>query len=379
MLKEEQVSLIRGKGKVPEYRDNFPPELKNVYDNELVNLIGEANLAIGNLNSYARLVPNPDLLVGPLLLKEALASSRIEGTEATARDIVEHDAGIKLSPILTGRVLEVINHREATKLGLDLLDKQGFPLVNRVIKDIHKKLLLKVRGEIRRPGEFRIGSNAVARGEDTDSFIYLPPPADKVDFLMANLEKYLNDKDSDINKIVRCAIVHYEFEAIHPFADGNGRLGRVLISLFLIKEGVLEYPLLYMSGYLLREKDAYYKALLEITKQENWAAWLKFFLLGIKEQATKSRVILEKIRSLYEEADNVVKEKVKKSIYAHQLVIEVFKSPVITGSQVVKILRCEHPTAMTLLRKMVEIGVLNVDPKNRRDIPFYNEKLIKLL
>ena len=260
-----------------------------------------------------------------------------------------------------------------------MLDKQGFPLVNRIIKDIHKKLLLNVRGEARRLGEFRIGSNAVARSEDPDSFIYLPPPADRVELLMAELEKYLNNKNSNINKIVRCAIAHYEFEAIHPFADGNGRLGRVLISLFLIKEKVLEYPLLYMSGYLLRQKDAYYKALLEITKQEDWATWLKFFLLGIKEQAIKSRAILEKIRSLYEEADKIVKEKVKKSIYARQLVIEIFKSPVITGSQVVEILHCEHPTAMTLLRKMVEIGVLNVKPKDKRNIPFYNEKLIDLL
>jgi len=378
MLEEKDIQSIRGKGIVPEYKDIFPPDLKCVYNDELVNLIGEANLAIGNLNSSAKLIPNPDLLISPLLLKEALASSKIEGTEATARDIVEHDAGLKLSPRLTGRVLEIINHRNATNLGLKLLRKDGLPLINRVIKDMHKTLMFEVRGKTLRPGEFRMGSNAIATQEDINSVIYLPPSADRVEKLMVNFEKYLNEQNPTSNNILRCAIAHYEFEAIHPFADGNGRLGRVLISLFLIKEKVLEYPILYMSGYLLREKDAYHKKLLEITQKEDWTSWLKFFLIGIKEQAIKSRTTLNKIRFLYEEDNRIVKENIKGSPYAHGLVDEIFKSPVITGSKVVKALNCEHTTAMAILRKMAKVGILE-ERQKKRNIPFYNEKLIQLL
>ncbi|XOB40088.1 MAG: Fic family protein [Candidatus Nealsonbacteria bacterium] len=379
MFTEEQIKSIRGKEIVPEYKNIFPPTLSRLYSNELVSLIGEANRAIGNLNSYARIVPNPDLLIGPMLLREALASSRIEGTEATARDIVQHDAGIKLPPKIRGEALEVINHRESTKLGLYLLDKKGLPLVNRVIKEMHKKLMFAVRGEMRRPGEFREGSNAVARKNDIDSIIFLPPPADKVEGLMKNLEKYLNEKNSDIDTILRCAIAHYEFEAIHPFADGNGRLGRVLISLFLIKERVLEYPLLYLSGYLLREKDLYYKALLEITTQENWGLWFKFVLRGVKEQALRSRNILERIYSLYKKDKDIVENNIKKSIYAPRLVEKIFMFPVITGTQASKLLRSRHTTAMNLLKEMTKLGLLKSDIRKKRNIPFYNERLIALL
>lgn len=378
MLTEEQIKSIRGKGKVPEYKNIFPPDVSEIYDNELVTLIGEANRAIGNLNSYARIVPNPDLLIGPMLLREALASSRIEGTEATARDIVQHDAGIKLSPKIKGEALEVINHRESTKLGLYLLDKKGLPLVNRVIREMHKKLMFGVRGEKRRPGGFREGSNAVARKDDIDSIIFLPPPADKVEDLMKKFEEYLNEENSDIDTILRCAMAHYEFEAIHPFADGNGRLGRVLISLFLIKENVLEYPLLYMSGYLLRKRSSYYKSLLEITTNEDWKAWLSFFLQGVKEQALKSRAILERIYNLYKEDKKIVEENIK-SVYAVQLVEAIFMFPVITASKAYKLLKSRHYTAMNILREMTRLGLLKTDIKQKRNIPFYNEKLIILL
>ena len=339
MLTEEHIKSIRGKNIVPEYKSIFPPVLSKFYDDELVSLATEASLAIGNLNSYARIVPNPDLLIGPMLLREALASSRIEGTEATARDIVRHDAGIKLSPKIKGEAFEVVNHRESTKLGLELLDKRGLPLVNRVIKTMHEKLMLGVRGEKCRSGSFREGSNAIATEENSiESIIFLPPPANEVENLMKNLEGYLNEKEPTVNAILRCAVAHYEFEAVHPFADGNGRLGRVLISLFLIKEKVLKYPLLYMSGYLLREKSLYYRTLLNVTTQENWDSWLKFFLRGVKEQAQRSQTILEKIYSLYGENKRVVEVNMKKSMYAPRLIEKTFMFPLLLAHKLLSYL-----------------------------------------
>jgi len=380
MLTEEQIKSIRGKNKVPEYKNIFPPVLSRFYDDELVNLATEASLAIGNLNSYAKIVPNPDLLIGPMLLREALASSRIEGTEATARDIVRHDAGIKLSPKIRGEAFEVINHRESTKLGLKLLDEKNLPLVNRVIKTMHEKLMLGVRGERRRLGSFRVGSNAIATEENNiESIIFLPPSANEVENLMKRLEAYLNEKEPAVNTILRCALAHYEFEAIHPFADGNGRLGRVLISLFLIKEKILRYPLLYMSGYLLREKELYYRALSNVTVQEDWGGWLKFFLRGVKEQALKSQVILEKIYSLYQKNKRLVEDNMKKSVYAPRLVEKTFMFPVITAPQASKLLKSSHAVAMSILKEMAALGLLKVNSRDKRNIPFYNEKLINLL
>ncbi len=375
MLTFKDISSIRGTGKVPEYRDVFPPELKNYYDDRLVKLLGEAGVAIGNLNSYARIVPNPDLLIVPLLLREALSSSRIEGTQATALDIVKRDAGVELSGKIQEESLEVINHREATYLGLKLLKR--LPLVSRVTKKMHKRLLQEVRGDIKRPGDFREGPNVVARREAVDSIIYLPPPAKKVDELMTGLERYIN-QNANAPSLLKCAAIHYEFEAIHPFADGNGRLGRVLIPLFLLKEGVLEYPLLYISGYLLKNRDEYYNLLLKVTTDEDWKSWLLFFLRGAKEQAEKSRELLEEIYSLFRRYQDRAGKEIK-SPYIRKLVEATFTHPGITGSKAKDILGCTHNTAMSLLRELAKLDLLVEDKNKKRDIPFYNAPLIEFL
>ena len=376
MINEKDIAKIRGKRVVPEYRNIFPPNVGRLYDNELVSLVGEANREIGNLNSYAKLVPNPDLLIGPMLLREALFSSRIEGTEATARDIIQQDAGIEVPRKARGEVQEVINHREATRLGLRLLPTLS--LSNRAIRRMHKRLMYRVRGERKRRGEFRAGSNAVATGDTIKSIIFLPPPAKKVTDLMGKLENYIHQKDPEIDALIRCALAHYEFEAIHPFADGNGRIGRVLISLFLIKKRVLEYPLLYLSGYLLKNKDGYYNSLLKITTNDGWKLWLTFFLRGIREQALKSRSILEEIYSLHKFYRNTVESSIQ-SRFGPRLVELIFKYPAITALTAAKSLKVRHATAMSLLKKMVDLELLLQDKSKKRNIPFYNERLIKLL
>jgi Fic family protein len=376
MIEEKGIISIRGKGVVPEYRNIFPPDLKKFYDDEMVSLIGEANREIGNLNSYARLVPNPSLLIGPMLLREALFSSRIEGTEATARDIIQQDAGIELPRRTRGEVWEVINHREATRLGLKLL--ANLSLSNRAIKRMHKRLMYRVRGEKKRHGEFRAGSNAVATGDTAESIIFLPPPANKVANLMGELENYLNQRNSKVDALIRCALAHYEFEAIHPFADGNGRIGRVLISLFLIKEKILEHPLLYLSGYLLRNKNDYYSSLLKITTNDEWKSWIRFFLQGIREQALRSRSILEEIYSLHQHHRKTVESSIQ-SRHGPRLVELAFKFPAITASKVARSLDVKHATAMSLLKRMTKLGLLSQDRSKKRDIPFYNEQLVRLL
>lgn len=368
---------MQGKERVPEYKEEiFPPNLEGCYNNSLVKLLGVAGVAIGNLNSYAHIVPNPDLLIVPLLLREALSSSQIEGTQATALDIVKRDAGVELSGKMQEEALEVINHREATYLGLKLLKE--LPLINRVTKKMHKRLLRGVRGEIKRPGSFREGPNVVAKGRTIDSVIYLPPDAKRVSNLMAKLEKYINQDDDNINPLLKCAVMHYEFEAIHPFADGNGRLGRVLIPLFLLKEKVLEHPLLYTSGYLLRNREEYYELLLRITTEEDWESWLFFFLTGIKEQAEKSRKLLEKIYSLFREFQDKAAKEIK-SPYIRKLVELTFTHPGITANKAKRRLGCTHHTAISLLRELTDLDLIVEDKSKKRGIPFYNAPLISFL
>jgi len=382
MLTEEQIDKLRKEGRIPFYKNIFPPNIEGFYDGELANLVGEANRSIGNLNSGARIVPNPDLVVGPMLLREALASSEIEGTISTARDVAEEDVGLMSPRGGRSNAAEVRNHMEATRLGISLLDS-GVPIITRSIKSMHETLLTGVRGQEHRPGNFREWSNVVAPPDvkesgELEKIIYIPPKATEISQLMSNFDTFLNSESPNLDLLLKCSLIHYEFEAIHPFLDGNGRIGRVLISLYLIQEGVLEYPLLYMSGFLLRNKDEYYRLLLRVTTKEDWPAWFKFFLIGVKEQAQRSRKILESIRDLYEKHRKLAKVNIK-SGHVEEFVKLYFTSPVVTANIVKGRLGVQHATAMNLLQKATELGLLSKNDRKKRSVPFYNHSLISLL
>ncbi len=341
-----------------------------------MGLIGEANREIGNLNSYARIIPNPDLLVWPLLLKESLASSKIEGTQASVKDVLRHEANLSTTAKNVD-VQEVVNYRDATKYGLELLN--DLPISERLIKNVHGKLMSgAVRGSEKRSGDFRIGQNAIGIEGDLVNIKYLPPSANQVSSLMGNLFRYTNDNTILYDKLVKCAFIHFEFEAIHPFADGNGRVGRLLITLYLLKENVLRYPLIYPSAYFLHHKDKYMDSLMRVTTEGNWVNWLEFFLIGISEQAKKSGQLIEKIDGLYQKSREIARHNLQ-SIHADKLVELVFSSPIVSASEISNRLSVNHVTSISLLRKFSELGILNFNPKTKRNISFLNLKLINLL
>lgn len=374
MLTDKEIQDL--KKKVPVYKSIFPPRVDNLYDNKLVKLLGEANRAIGNLNSSKKIIPNPDLLVGPVLLKEALASSKIEGTQTTIRDVVREEANIAFADQFEqGQAREVVNHIMTTRHALEKIDK--ISLSSRLLKEMHSILMHRTRGSHKTTGDFRVGNNAI---EKDDQIIYIPPDPTLVPDLISNLEKYLNDptQDDQYDPLLRAAIVHYQFEAIHPFADGNGRLGRVLISLQLIKEDVLRYPVLYLSGYLLREKKNYDKCLLEVTTEGKWKEWILFFLEGIKEQAIKSEEIVDKIFDLYTELNNKAKAAIK-STNIRDLVTLTFTKGAISANDAVDSLKISHTAALDLLRKLENLGLLKSNPNEKRNIHFTNDLLISLL
>jgi len=376
MLTHDDIEKLKRLG-VPTYKDLFPPDTAGIFTDEVVGLIGEANRAIGNLNSYARIIPNPDLLIWPLLLKESLASSKIEGTQASVKDVLRKDANLGTSARSTD-VQEVVNYREATKLGMALLDT--LPISERLVKQVHGRLMRggEVRGAEKRIGEYRVGQNAIGTEGDLTNIKYLPPPTPKVNEKMSRFFVYVNDDSTSYDKLVRCAFMHYEFEAIHPFADGNGRVGRLLITLYLLKEGVLKYPLIYPSAYFLHFKERYSDLLMKITTEEAWIDWLKFFLVGIKEQAQKSERLIEKIDNLYQKSREAVRIN-SQSMHADKLVELVFKKPILLAPQVAESLNVNHQTAISLLRRIAQLGIVNFDTNKKKNIPFLNSKLIGLL
>ena len=202
MLTDDDILKLKNNG-VPSYKDHFPPLSKELFSDEIVGLIGEANRAVGNLNSYARIIPNPDLLIWPLLLKESLASSKIEGTQASVKDVLRRDANLSTAPGKDVDVQEVVNYREATRLGLRLL--KDLPIADRLIKEVHGRLMYgMVRGSGKRAGDYRIGQNAIGIEGSVEDIKYLPPPAPDVPGLMNKLFIYTNDHGVSYDKLVRC-------------------------------------------------------------------------------------------------------------------------------------------------------------------------------
>ncbi len=375
MLTDKDIRELKRRG-TPSYLHLFPPDTQGLFTDKVVGLIGEANRAVGNLNSYARIIPNPDLLIWPLLLKESLASSKIEGTQASVKDILRKDVNLGTSARDID-VREVINYREATKLGLSLLNK--LPLSERLIKGVHGRLMAgMVRGAEKRTGDYRQGQNAIGTEGILDEIKYLPPPALEVPQLMQNLFTFINNDTLVYDKLVRCAFIHYEFEAVHPFADGNGRVGRLLITLYLLKERVLRYPLIYPSAYFLHYKERYADCLLKITTQGDWTGWLTYFLQGIVEQAGRSERLIEEIDSIYQGAKEAVRQNMQ-SVHAEKLVELVFRRPIVLAPEVSRELMVNHQTAISLLRRLSQLGVLTFNPKTKKNIPFINSKLIDLL
>lgn len=372
MLTESEIQKIRKN--TPSYKRIFPPRTEGLFSDELVGLVGEANREIGNLNSYARIIPNADLLIWPLLLKESLASSKIEGTHASVKDVLKKEANIRTVSSAVD-VQEVVNYREATKLGWKMIETM--PISGRMLKDIHRRLMQgEVRGKEKRIGEYRVGQNAI--GKDKEHLKFIPPPPQEVPELMGDLEKYINDKKLAYDKLVRSALMHYEFEAVHPFADGNGRVGRVLMILYLLKENALKYPLIYPSSYFLRHKVEYETRLLNITTKGDWRGWLIFFMKAIIEQSLASARLIENIDALYQGSLETARLRTQ-SNHAAKLIEIVFQKPIIEAPIAARMLGVEHATAMSLLRRFVHVGILTVDKGKKKNIPFYNSRLINLL
>jgi Fic family protein len=284
----------------------LPPEPPVALDGEVVDLLSRADQAIGRLDGVASLLPNPDLFVAMYVRKEALLSSQIEGIDSTLDEVIRFEEGEQ--PSENRRLLdtaEVVNYVRAQNYGIKRL--ATLPLSLRLIREIHAELMRGVRGDGKAPGEFRLTQNWIgARGANLANATFVPPPVPEMNEALNNFEKFLHERRERTDRthypvVVECAIVHAQFETIHPFLDGNGRLGRLLIALLLHERGVLSRPLLYISLYLRRNRLEYYDRLTAVRKNGDWEGWTKFFLRGVEETALEAIETAKKVIAFREQ------------------------------------------------------------------------------
>lgn len=315
-----------------------------------VLLLSEADDALGRLAGAGRLLPNPHLLVDAYLTREALASSRIEGTQASLSEVFQAAAG---SARRSDDVEEVENYVQALSRGLTRLEV--LPVCLRLIREVHALLLEGVRGRDRQPGEFRTTQNWIgAIGDRPDTAAFVPPPADRLDGLLADWERYANETPP-VPVLVQCALLHYQFETIHPFLDGNGRLGRLLIVLFLVSRGRLPNPLLYVSRYFEDHRAEYYDRLQAVRERGELQEWLQFFLAAVADQARDAVGRAELLVDIRERA----REKLRGSrSRAPEVVDLLLANPVLTVQRVQEGLGISNPGAMNLVRQLEGLDVI---------------------
>lgn len=352
----------------------LPPAGLDKFSAEFVGILSEADQGIGALKSLSKLIPNPNLLVAPYVRKEAVQSSRIEGTQASLSDIFYYEVS-KERP-KHADVLEVLNYLRAMNHGLFRLKK--LPMSLRLIKEIHLKLMEGVRGEKMKPGEFRTSQNWIGPpGCSLADATYVPPPVPEMNEALGQWEKFLHSDDS-IAPLIKCALMHYQFEAIHPFLDGNGRVGRLLITFYLYEKGYLEYPILYLSDFFERYRNEYYDLLLGVSQNGNWDAWLKYFIRGIAEQSRAAEETGYKILDLQKKyRQQLQKEYVSTPVF--QLLDMLFLNPFVSLPGVSDHLKITWPTAKASVERLVKLGILKEVSGRKRSRIYCAEELLNIL
>jgi Fic family protein len=356
----------------------FLPEKINhpfVWTDESVSeLLERASLKLGELNSFSRFVPDPDMFIKMHVVKEAVTSSRIEGTHTNIEEAVVEER--EINPEKRDDWHEVNNYIAAMNTAIEEL--RTLPLSNRLIRNTHKILLSSGRGEHKTPGEFRRSQNWIG-GASLDDAVFIPPAHTELPDLLADLEKFLHNTDIRIPHLIRIAIAHYQFETIHPFLDGNGRIGRLLITLYLVSSGVLKKPLLYLSDFFEKNKNLYYDNLELVRTRNDLTQWLKFFLTGVIQTAENGVSTLHRIIEL---KTTIEREKIlamgKRSRQGAALLQALFSQPVMTVKDVQQITGLSPKAANDLAQAFLAAGILTETTGYQRNRVFSFEEYLRL-
>lgn len=322
-------------------------------DMELLSLLSKADRQIGRLDMYSEYIPNIDLFISMHVVKEATQSSKIEGTKTQIEEALLEKESI--SDEKRDDWEEVQNYMKALYCAINNLEK--FPFSSRLIKDTHETLLQEVRGMNKMPGEFRTSQNWIG-GVSLADATFIPPHWETVNELMSDLEKFVHNEKINIPELLKIAIIHYQFETIHPFLDGNGRVGRLLITLYLVEKGILKLPILYLSDFFEKNRILYYDNLTMVREKNDINQWLKFFLVGVLETAKKGIETFDSILKLKKEVDEKLRAMGSRAANAQKLIEEMYTHPLMDANKVQTITGLSKPTVYKLLDDMVKAEIL---------------------
>lgn len=352
----------------------LPPDPPVNLEGDMALLLSDADRALGAINTIASVLPNPDLFVAMFIQKEALLSSQIEGTQSSLTDVLGADE----DHVPTADVGEVVNYVKAMRHGLQRLRRDDFPMSLRLLREIHGVLMQQVRGgkPALTPGEFRTGQNWIG-GANLKSARFIPPPATAMNEALDNLEKYLY-VENDVPVLVQCALIHYQFETIHPFNDGNGRLGRLLITFFLVWRGVLEEPMLYLSAYLKTHQQEYYDRLMQVRNSGNYEAWVRFFLEGVVSVSDQVVSTTKRLQQLErDDTDRLLGANAGQE--GIQLLRHLMQQPVVMVKDVEKALDISYGKANGLIATFEAQGIIHQVSQGRRNRKFSYTRYIDIL
>lgn len=317
---------------------------------DALSLLDEASNRLGVLQGMGRQLLNPHLLIAPYLRREAVLSSRIEGTQSSMSDVYADELG-QLEMVQSRDVREVRNYVVAHEFGLG----SELPLSLRLIRELHRRLMDGVRGRERHPGEFRTYQNFIGALKGADA-TYVPPPISQMHRLLDDFERFLHEQER-LRPLVQAAVMHYQFEAIHPFGDGNGRVGRLLVPLFLRDRGLLPQPLLYLSAYFERTRADYYEALMRVSTHGDWLTWIEYFLAGVRDQAQEAAALADRLVTLHQRYREKL-QAAEVTANALALIDALFVNPLVDTKRAEEVLKVSAPTARATIKTLESHGIL---------------------
>lgn len=350
-------NFIAGKYVQRYHYKSFEPHLVNVpwqFDNiEMINLLSEANIKLGELNAFSQLIPDVDFFIKMHVLKEGTQSSRIEGTQTNIDEAIQKVEYI--NPEKKDDWQEVQNYVQAMNQAIKSLET--LPLSNRLLKETHKILLQGVRGTNKLPGEFRQSQNWIGGSNLTDA-TFIPPHHESITELMADLEKFLHNETNPVPHLIKVGIAHYQFETIHPFLDGNGRIGRLLITLYLVSNDLLHKPTLYLSDFFERNKSLYYDNLTKARTHNDLNQWLKYFLEGVRSTSENSIQTFKNIIQLRKEVNQKIISLGKKQVLANSFLQFLYGKPITDAKELAAALDINITTAIRLIDDFIKLKIL---------------------
>ncbi len=336
-------------------------------------LMEEANQALGRLDGMSATLPDPHLFTYMYVRKEAVLSAQIEGTQSTLADLLRFEARGETHASLND-VWETSLYVNAMQYGMQQL-REGMPLCNRLIKEVHAKLLARGRGRDKQPGEFRHSQNWIG-GTRPGNAGYVPPPPIKVEDCMSDLEKFIHQRDATMPLLIKAALAHVQFETIHPFLDGNGRLGRLLITFLLHAEHALQQPVLYLSLFLKNRRTQYYDLLQRVRDKGDWESWIEFFLTGVKETSQQATTSAQQILRLCEEDRTRIEQSGRASASMLRVHDSMKHRPLLSIQAITTLLNLSAPTVHKAIARLMEMGIVKeVTGKQRNQVFAYGKYL----